>query len=107
MSKPEQRVVGQLCPDCKVGTIVLSKKNTPYCDQKCWLTGADQDGQTPPASPPPATDEMTKVDWEQKDLRIAKQALAKSFIEKGMTFAQASPDLEKWLTFIKREEPPV
>jgi len=33
----KERKVGEKCPDCGLGTIILSKQGKPYCDQKCWL----------------------------------------------------------------------
>ena len=50
-------------------------------------------------------DIMHKVDWERKDKRIARIAIAKAFIARGEDFdnAMQNSDLEKWFHWIWNE----
>lgn len=57
-----------------------------------------------PVGPPKAVsgETMSKEEWREKDERIARLTLAKTFISAGVTFDQAreNGDLEEWTKWV-------
>lgn len=106
---------------CEIHTIEMrefSKGGNTWYSHKLidgtWCNGKPKPGYTKTEAMQEAVQKesdvdsevMRKSDWELKDKRIAKIAIAKSFISQGVDFdnAMANADLEKWFDWVWNDE---